>query len=96
MTKQQQQIAAAEPYIRRSILDYKKLAPEVRKEVSKIARQGVRRRPSAEVEEWLNRLPGYPFDKAIFTTIRTLEGREFPRLVVTAEGPRRGPQEVSQ
>ena len=93
MTKQQ--IAAAEPYIRRSILDYKKLAPEVRKEVSKIARQGVRRRPSAQASAWLGRLPGYPFNKEIFTTVKSLEGREFPRLVITTEGPRRGPQEVS-
>ena len=82
--------------IRRSILDYKKLAPAVRAEASKIIRRGVRGRPSAEADAWLNRLPGHPFDKAIFATIRTLEGREFPRLAITTEGPRRGPQEVSQ
>ena len=93
MTKAQKEKmrAGVQTMVRRSILDYKRLPSEVRAEASKIIRRGVRGRPSAAADAWLNRHPGYPFDKAIFATIRTLEGREFPRLVITTEGPRRGP-----
>ena len=90
MTKEKM-LAAWRPIIRRSVLDYKRLAPEVRKEVSRIARRGACWRPSPEAEAWLNRAPGYPFNREVFATIRTLEGREFPRLVITTEGPCRGP-----
>lgn len=90
-----QAAAAWEPFIRRSILDYKRLPREVRAEIQQTTRRGMRGRPSPEGTLWWSRLPGYPYSRAVIAAIRGLEGREFPRLVVTTEGPRRGPQEVS-
>ena len=97
MTKKQKErmLAAWQPIIRRSILDYKRLPPAVREEVSKIVRRGVRRRPSDAAELWLRCVPGYPFHREVFTAIRSLEGREFPYLAINNKGPASGPQEIS-
>jgi hypothetical protein len=94
MTKEKM-LAAWRPIIRRSVLDYKRLAPEVRKEVSRIARRGACWRPSPEDEAWLNRVPGYPFHREVYAAIRSLEGREFPYLAINNKGPASGPQEIS-
>jgi hypothetical protein len=92
MTKAQKEKmrAGVKAVIRRSILNFKRLPREARAEVALVVRRGLRFQISDEAVAWLGQLPGYPFDKAIFATIRTLEGREFPHLVITTEGPRRG------
>ena len=97
MTKVQKEKmrAGVKAVIRRSILNFKRLPREARAEVALVVRRGLRFQISDEAEAWLNRAPGYPFNREVFATIRTLEGREFPYLAINNKGPASGPQEIS-
>ncbi len=72
-----EQVAAQwEPFINRSIAEYKQLPAAVRAEII-TARRGAYRCQSAQAEEWRSRLPGYPYNSAVYAAIRGLEAGNF-------------------